>query len=228
MKKVISFSIYGQYQKYTVGLLKNLQLAKEIYPNWMVYVYYNNTVPVDMIEKYKEFDNVELINMNNSNIPGMFWRFIPREGVEIFISRDADSRLMLREKLAVDEWIKVDKTLHILRDHPHHEHEMMGGLFGLKITDKFNMLEEIEKWLIGKNLTFDNKFGDLDFLDNVVFPFFKNDLIAHDSVWTNRPGSTPFPTPMENYRFVGEVLDENDIRYPQYREWINRKEIGYE
>lgn len=225
MEKVISFSIYGQHPKYTVGLLRNLELSKQIYHGWVVYIYYNNTVPVSMIEQYKKFDNVELFDMTNSDLPGMFWRFTPQENVERFISRDADSRLSYRERYAVDDWIETDKILHILRDHPHHEHEVNGGMFGLKITDRFNMLSEIKKWLVGKSLAVNNKFGDLDFLDNVMFPSLKDDLIAHDSVWKNRPGSVPFPTPMDDWKFVGEIYDENDNRYPQYREWIGRKEI---
>lgn len=225
MEKVISFSIYGQHPKYTVGLLRNLELSKQIYHGWVVYIYYNNTVPVSMIEQYKKFDNVRLFDMTNSDLPGMFWRFTPQENVERFISRDADSRLSYRERYAVDDWIETDKILHILRDHPHHEHEVNGGMFGLKITDRFNMLSEIKKWLVGKSLAVNNKFGDLDFLDNVMFPSLKDDLIAHDSVWKNRPGSVPFPTPMDDWKFVGEIYDENDNRYPQYREWIGRKEI---
>lgn len=225
MERVISFSIYGKDPKYTIGLLKNIKLAETIYPDWTVYVYYNTSVPIDMINEYSKFSNVKMFDMTTSDIPGMFWRFTPQENVERFISRDADSRLSWRERYAVDDWIESDKTLHILRDHPHHQHEVNGGMFGIKITDKFNMLSEINKWLVGKFLSVDNKFGDLDFLDNIMFPSLKDDLIAHDSVWKDRPGSVPFPTPMEDYKFVGEIYDENDNRYPQYREWFGRREI---
>lgn len=226
MKRVISFSIYGDNKKYTVGLLRNLELSKLIYPEWVIYVYYNSTVPVDMIEKYKSFNNVEMINMEHSKLPGMFWRFTPYDNIELFISRDADSRLSMREKLAVDEWIKSDKTLHIMRDHPHHEHEINGGMFGLKIKPDYILIEEIEKWLVGKNLKMDNKFGDLDFLRDTLFLKYKeSDVIAHDSVWDNRVASKPFPTPMVDYKFVGEIFDENENRYYQYQEWKNRKEL---
>jgi len=225
MKKVISFSIYGSDPKYTIGLLRNLELSSKIYPGWVVYVYYNSTVSDFMIEEYKKFNNVELINMDGNDLPGMFWRFTPKEGVERFISRDVDSRLSIREKLAVDDWIISNKTLHILRDHPHHEHEVNGGMFGLVINEKFDMLSEINKWLEGKHLDLFNKFGDLDFLDNVMFVELKDDLIAHDSVWRSRVGSVPFPTPMEDYKFVGEIYDENENRYHQYQEWVNRKEV---
>ncbi len=225
MKKVISFSIYGSDPKYTTGLLRNLELSDKIYPGWIVYVYYNSTVPDFMIKEYERFNNAELINMENSTMPGMFWRFTPHYGVERFISRDVDSRLSMREKLAVDEWIESDKSFHILRDHPHHEHKVNGGMFGLKINEDFNISNEINKWLVNKKLDLFNKFGDLDFLGNVIFEKYKDDMLAHDSVWITHPYSKPFPTPMEDYKFVGEIYDENENRYHQYQEWVNRKEV---
>ena len=42
MKKVISFSVYGENPKYTLGLIRNLELIEKIYPEWITYVYYNN------------------------------------------------------------------------------------------------------------------------------------------------------------------------------------------
>ena len=53
------------------------------------------------------------------------WRFetIDDPDVEINMSRDTDTRILLREKLAVDEWLASGKTFHIMRDHPHHINE---------------------------------------------------------------------------------------------------------
>ncbi len=226
MKKIISFSIYGNLPKYTVGLLRNLELSSIVYPDWEVYVYYNSTVPKEMVKKYSSFSNIKMIDMSETEIPGMFWRFTPYDNINLFISRDADSRLSIREKLAVDDWIKSGKILHIMRDHPHHEHEINGGMFGLKITKDYCLKDEIKKWLVGKNLQIDNKFGDLDFLKETLFKKYKDEsVIAHDSVWRNRVASTPFPTPLENWRFVGEIFDENEKRYHQYIEWTKRDEV---
>ena len=79
MKKVISFSVYGENPKYTLGLIRNLELIEKIYPEWITYVYYNNTVPVDIMEKVNQFHNVESFDMTELEIPGMFWRFQPNE-----------------------------------------------------------------------------------------------------------------------------------------------------
>ena len=230
MKKVISFSVYGQDKKYTVGLLRNLELSSKIYPDWTVYVYYNNTVPLDMIEKYKQFDNVEFFDMSGFPGPGVLWRFTPKEDVERFISRDTDSRLSMREKLAVDEWIKSGKTLHIMRDHPHHEVKMYAGLFGLVVSDDLNLKEDILQFLYDdskEDRELFNKYIDTPFLNKYVYDRYliDQDLICHDSCFRHFPCSISFPTTLEDYRFIGEIFDENENRYPQYREWINRREI---
>ena len=62
----------------------------------------------------------------------MFWRFEPagEEDVDVMISRDTDSRLNLREKFAVEEWLESDKGFHIMRDHPHHGYPVLGGMWG--------------------------------------------------------------------------------------------------
>ena len=45
--------------------------------------------------------------------------FLPcSENIERFISRDCDSRLSERDRVAVDEWIKSEKNFHIIREHP--------------------------------------------------------------------------------------------------------------
>ena len=37
-----------------------------------------------------------------------------------YLMRNLDSRLSIREKLAVDEWVSSGKRFHVMRDHPSH------------------------------------------------------------------------------------------------------------
>jgi len=222
-KKVISFSVYGDSPKYTIGLLKNLELVQSIYPGWSVYVYYNNTVPVDIIETARQFKFVEFFDMTNENMPGMFWRFLPKD-VELFISRDTDSRLSMREKNAVDEWIKSGKSLHIMRDHPvWHNVKMFGGMFGLIVKE--DLKPNIEKWLENRDRSLFNRGSDCDFLFEEIYDKYliNNDIIAHDSYF-NFPLSLPFPSKLEDYRFIGEIFDENNNRQEHYKDWIDKQE----
>ena len=53
--------------------------------------------------------------------------------VDILMSRDLDSLINERESAAVTEWIKSPYALHVMRDHPLHKNEILGGLFGIKL-----------------------------------------------------------------------------------------------
>ena len=53
--------------------------------------------------------------------------------MDIFISRDLDSRINDRELAAVHEWLESNKTLHSMRDHPWHTVPIMGGGWGSKL-----------------------------------------------------------------------------------------------
>jgi len=51
--------------------------------------------------------------------------------------------------------------------------------------------------------------------------------MIHSSIAENFEGETvrPFPSPMVDHRFVGEVYDENDNRAEQYKLWIGKDEV---
>ena len=106
MKKIIAFSLWGDQPKYTVGAIKNADLAKEIYPDWTCRFYIGQSAPADIVETLKKKDNTEIVMMDeDGDWSGMFWRFSPcsESDVEAVLSRDTDSRLSWREKSAVDE-----------------------------------------------------------------------------------------------------------------------------
>ena len=60
MKKVVSFCLFGNKPIYCVGLIENLKLMSEIYPNWIARVYYSNDVPEKYINESKKY-NCELL-----------------------------------------------------------------------------------------------------------------------------------------------------------------------
>jgi len=210
MKKVISFSLWGDNPKYTIGAIKNAELAKSIYPDWTCRFYIGKSTPNEIIQKLKDLDNTEIfILKENGNWSGMFWRFYAAIDltVDIMISRDTDSRLSLREKIAVDEWIKSDNGFHIMRDHPYHRTEILGGMFGIKkgtISNLYNLLDEYDKkdfWQIDQN-----------FLREKIYPLIYNNCTVHDPFFENKD----FPTKRQNREFVGEVYNELDIRNPEH------------
>lgn len=211
MKKIISFSLWGENPVYNVGAIRNAELAKSIYPEWICRYYVGTTTPKEIIEKLLSFDNTEIIKMDvPGDWTGMFWRFYPssEEDVDVVIVRDCDSRLNLREKEAVDEWIKSDKGFHIMRDHPAHGTEILGGMWGSK-KGTINQM----KRLIGDYLKGDFWQVDQNFLREKIYPLIKHNSIVHDEYFEKQN----FPSFREGKFFVGQAFDENDkMLYPEH------------
>lgn len=211
MIKIISFSLWGENPVYNTGAIRNAELAKNIYPDWICRFYYGTSTLNETIEKLKTFDNVELINMGvDGDWTGMFWRFYPasEEDVDVVIVRDCDSRLNLREKHAVDEWLNSDKGFHIMRDHPAHGTEILGGMWGSKKGVVNNMKELIDDYIKG-----DFWQVDQNFLREKIYPSVKDNSMVHDEFFEHKP----FPTTREPKRFVGQAFDENDeMLYPEH------------
>lgn len=214
MKKIISFSLWGDDPKYTLGAIENAKLAKEIYPDWICRYYIGRSVPNEIWDKLDSFENTELIDMEDiGDWTGMFWRFYPasEEDVDIFIVRDTDSRLSMREKHAVDEWIESDKGLHIMRDHPYHTSLIMGGMWGMKKGTFPKMKELIEIYKGGNFWQVDQNF-----LNQFVYPICKNNSFVHDEFTSLESWRKSFPIKRNELEFVGDVFDGKNQRHPEY------------
>ena len=202
--KLITFSLWGADLKYLIGALKNADLAKTIYPGWICRFYVAESVPYHFVKDLEDKDNCEVFfRPGPGDWKSMFWRFEPasEDNVEVMISRDTDSRLSMREKLAVDEWLASPKGFHVMRDHPWHKFPVLGGMWGVKRGVLPEMKELID--------SFDqqNKYGtDYEFFADLIIPIVKDNFLAHDEFFDG----TPFPSPRENYEFVGQVFNEED------------------
>jgi hypothetical protein len=215
--KVISYSLYGKDTKYTIGMIRNVETAKLLYPDWKCYIYHNDTVPQDIIKELNSYNNVKLIDMTHMKTPGMFWRFLANNDsdVEYFMVRDSDSRISKRESLAVEEWINSGKRLHVMRDHPHHNYVILGGMWGMKCDKTFNMEQEIK--LYNKSSDLYEKMSDMNFLRDIVYLKYKNDSIVHASYHKFEPWSKNFTVDWDDYKFVGEIYNADETREYQYK-----------
>jgi len=97
--KVISYSLWGDKPTYTVGAIKNADLAATLFPDWTCVFYCFDSVPPEIIKELQSRQNVVVRRVNGRyNSPdsrGMFHGFLPaaEEAVEYRMSRDTDSRL---------------------------------------------------------------------------------------------------------------------------------------
>jgi hypothetical protein len=203
MKKIISFSLWGTNPKYTIGAIKNVDIAKQLMPDWKCRFYIDNTVPEEIVNKLKEKDAEIYKYETKGDWFSMYWRFLPAsdKNVECMLSRDCDSRISEREVLAVKEWIKSDKLFHIMRDHPYHDVPILGGMWGVKSPLLTNMKDMIKNYNIGNYWQ-----TDQEFLRDIVYPIVKDCSLIHDPFFEKKD----FPTKRFNKEFVGEPFDEND------------------
>ena len=215
-KYVISFCLYGSESKYILGAIENIKIAKKIFPEWEVYFYVSKKISTEIINDLK-FLGANVIAMSYPEGPtAMLWRwkaFLEPDN-DIVIIRDCDSRLSERDKLAVYEWIKSDKILHIMRDHPLHTGFIMGGMWGARAKKIANEMRFLDNASTFKN---DNKnYGyDQILLEKIIYPLFINEAFIHDEYTYLSSNSKSFPTHMINDSFIGQVIENNNM--PNYR-----------
>jgi len=217
MKKIISFSLWGEDPKYTIGAIENVKLAKIIYSDWICRFYCGKTVPKNIISELEKYENSEVIIMDEQgDWTGMFWRFFACEDSDVMISRDTDSRLSHREKFAVDEWLSSDKDFHIMRDHPHHKTEILGGMWGCRN----GILKDI-RTMINNYIKGDFWQVDQNFLREKIYPIILDKSFVHDSYFNFEVHKKLFPFERKELEFVGDVFDENNKRHSEYYKFIN-------
>lgn len=213
--KLISFSLWGDNPKYTIGAIRNAELAATWYKGWKCRFYCDEeTVPEKILTTLGERTNCEIVKMAASTEPhwSMFWRFYAAEdeSADCVVFRDTDSRIGHREAMAVNEWISSDKGFHAMRDHPHHGTTLCGGMWGVR-GGKLNTIRSLISTYYELGLTDSSIYGiDQDFLTHSVWPIAKDDVVQHDEFFAKQP----FPTSRDPKHFVGQVYDENDN--PQY------------
>lgn len=222
MKNVVAYSLWGDHPMYWNGALRNIELVNKLYPGFIVRFYIDKDSKPELIESIKG-ENVEVFLVESKDsFHGMFWRFWAAEDpdVDIFLSRDCDSRPSEREVLAVNEWIKSDKDFHIMRDHPYHTVPILGGMWGCRngIMRKLGLIKMIESWN-----QYQRKGIDQDFLGRCIYPLVYKTSMEHSEFNLRFGGEIrPFPTIRNDYEFVGDVFDENDVRHPDYWNIIKR------
>lgn len=212
IKKVISFSLYGNKDFYCLGLIENIDIINEKYKDWNIYVFYNN-IPEKILHILKNKANTYLYECISKgyNWEGMFWRFYPFQfkSIDIFLSRDADSRITDREMNLVNIWINSDKAFHMIRDHPQHVIPILGGMFGVKNKIFRNENIIINNFISKYYTKYKNnqeRGPDQYFLNEYIYPIIKNNNMTHISYESLRKSPNDIlidPNPTD---FIGMLI----------------------
>ncbi len=224
----IAFSLFGSDPMYLFGMVRNAQLAKEIYPGWKVICWCDKGLPSELIQNLQKL-KVDVRGPEPGILNQMFWRFIVADepDLERFIVRDTDSRFNARERSAVDEWIESELPFHVMADHPAHWLPMGGGLWGAT----GGVIKGMRKLILDSNLASEPYIRhkgynqDQVFLQRYILPLAKGKILRHDSCCRQLyPWAKPFPSGccFGDNRFVGEVFDADDKPNPwQWQQRVN-------
>ena len=187
--QVISYSLWGQNEFYTDGAIRNAELAAEIYPEWKSRFYCAASVSAEVTDALRGLGCQVESMKDEGGFAGTFWRFLVADDPTVgrFMIRDADSRIGLREKAAVAEWIESGRPFHVMRDALVHCDLILAGLWGGcagMLPDMSRMMETYAEK--------SPKFADQNFLAIKVWPLIKQHVLIHDSHYRCF-GSKPFP-----------------------------------
>nr|WP_319248825.1 tetratricopeptide repeat protein [uncultured Celeribacter sp.] len=199
-KNIISFSLWGNRPEYVTGAIVNAQIAQHIYVRWTARFYCDASVPEDARNALKAYGaQVVMMTRPEHQKYRPMWRFLASDDrdINVFVCRDADSRLNAKELLAVQAWLDSGKRFHVMRDHIYHHELILAGMWGAMA----GVLPPMADWLRSAERYFDNKFGDQAFLADFVWPMIQDDVCVHDSYYAF-PHGTPFP---KGYDLPGQI-----------------------
>jgi hypothetical protein len=219
--RVVTFSLYGSNPLYLTGAVRNVEVGRQFYPGWVYRFYVGASVPSDIVQTLSAL-GAQIVPMSGpEDSSAMFWRFsvFDDPAVDVAVIRDSDSRPTERERAAVEQWLTSDKGFHIMRDHPSHNTEIPGGMWGARSSGARPLLESVAKG------TWPGQKGeDQHFLARQVYPHAKRDAMIHDSFFLREFTRKHFPTPRQGLEFVGEIIDENENPRSADREALARAE----
>jgi hypothetical protein len=175
-----------------------------MYPGWQARFYVGSSTPAETVEGLKSRGACIIDMKKPGDWTGMFWRFEAASDpdVDVMISRDCDSRITHREVSAVKQWLESGAMFHIMRDHPHHATEILGGMWGVRAP----LLKDM-KFLIQNYVKGDFWQVDQNFLREVIYPRVAQMSMVHDEFFQK----IPFPTARVGREFVGLAFDQNDV-----------------
>lgn len=180
--KILTYTLFGDAELYTLGMVANARLAPLVYPGWRVRVYLGAGVPPEAV-RVLERRGVEIVDRSARRLRApwepLLWRFEPAgdHALACIAVRDADSRIGARERAAVAQWEASGAMFHVMRDHPQHGVPMLAGMWGCRGGSLPGISAAIESW----DPRDGGKGTDQKFLAERVWPLVRPDCFAHDS-----------------------------------------------
>lgn len=181
MKKIICYTIFGTEEFYKNGLISNLDIIKNLFPDFIVRIYADSSMPIDFLRNL-DGTNIELI-LKKLEYPynGLLWRFLPlSEPNQIVIVRDCDQRLTERDRWVYDDFISSSRNYFVVRDLPGCKSPLMAGGWGFKTGFKTINVEKLwASWRETQHILPGGYLWDQNFLATKIYPLIRKDLITY-------------------------------------------------
>ena len=192
MKKLISYSLWGNNPKYIQGIFENLKGIELQLSDWKAVIYIHKDVDPSVIKEIQENPQVyKAVIMDEDpdtgeqgNKPGWFWRFNAlQEDFDYLLCRDSDCRFNPVETMCINDWVNSGKEFHIIRNHRMHGVPILAGLWGCtkSFSDRIDIKSLLDEF---KTHPKHMRFGgwDQQFLGEMIYPQLSmSNVMIHDS-----------------------------------------------
>lgn len=182
-KNIISFSLYGDRPRYCETLIKNVEVAKSLFPDWCCRVYLDNSVPQHVWQRLQAAGAQRVDMSHEKGIYPTLWRFLVMDdpSVERFLVRDADSLLSEREQVCVEAWLRSSRYFHHMRDYFTHTELLLAGMWA-GCGGIFNGVEKVMREFVTQYRG-NVRFTDQYFLKVALWPTVRQSLLSHDDIF---------------------------------------------
>jgi len=197
--KVFSFCLYGTEPNYYTGLLENIKLIRDHFPEFEIFVFRGVCDPTWTIP-----EGVTVVETQREGIVNTISRYLPLQTAEIGFVRDTDSRITERDRWCIRDFLESPYSYHVIRDHIWHKSRIMAGMFGWKKPLDFAM-----------EVPTDTYYGcDEAYIASAIYPRIASDLLVHTNIYAF-PGehSRRLPETTDTADFVGNVIWNGSPRF---------------
>ncbi len=213
-RNILSFSVWGGNPRYLQGAINNAIVARYLYPGWTCRFYTDDSTREDFRRALVSLGAQVILPDLPADPFGLFWRFLVEDDpdVDIYVVRDADAVVNVKERVAVAQWLSSGYAFHVMRDHLQHCELMLAGMWGAHRGNIGQMRQKIESYVASLPKRAGYRHKDQHFLRDIVWPIAKTSLITHDSYFN-------FMNPR---RFDGNFMLPSDMHVGQ-NDFIRKK-----
>jgi len=182
-RQVIAFCLFGSDPRYILGAINNAVVARYLYAGWTTRFYVDESLP-DEAKRLLTQNGAQIVTVNG--LPpaeyGLFWRFLVEDdpNVGLYLVRDADSVLTVKERAAVAAWLRSGRAFHVMRDHIQHSELMLAGMWGAHRGNLGPMTPRLRSFVAGIGVRANYVHRDQHFLRSEIWPIVRQSVFVND------------------------------------------------